>query len=364
MTTSSSANIAPSTIHYDGSETAGVTLVALTALSSILAIFYLFAVQRPKAKTFKTTHIFGYFMCLLAGNVIQTAGTVIDFEWIARRGAVDGFACSLQGGLKQAGDLSASFWSLIISVHIFLLLFFQIRSNQAAFITVIVVTWSLVLLIVLVGRFAIQKEDLGSYFGISGQWCWISGNYQQERIFLECFFELLTIAISFVLYTLILLRVRGSTVISIGVTGINRSMLEIARKMIWYPVSYTAIMLPMTLIRILQFKYNVPFVLITISGIVLNSMGLVNAILVIYISRAFKRLDKGILPQTSELHREYGGSMDVLRDPPRGSPAFEQEDKHSLDDSLAVRVDLPIVPAGTYVAPDSWKTSSPGGRKY
>ena len=63
--------------------------------------------------------------------------------------------------------------------------------------------------------------------------CWISGNYQKERIFLECFFvggvfdlagrglnlvlfmqELLTIAISFVLYTLILLRVRGSTVIS------------------------------------------------------------------------------------------------------------------------------------------------------
>lgn len=94
-----------------------------------------------------------------------------------------------------------------------------------------------------------------------------------------------------------------------------------------------------------------------------NFEGLVNVILVIYISSAFKRLDEGILPQTSDLRREYGGSMDVLRDP-RVSPAFEQEEKYKLDESLVVRVDLPIVPAGTYVAPDSWKTSSPGGRKY
>ena len=91
--------------------------------------------------------------------------------------------------------------------------------------------------------------------------------------------------------------------------------------------------------------------------------GLVNVILVIYISSAFKRLDQGILPQTSELRREYGGSMDVLRDP-RASPAFDQEEKYKLDETLAIRVDLPIEPAGTYVAPDSWRTTSPGGRKY
>lgn len=114
-------------------------------------------------------------------------------------------------------------------------------------------TWSLVLLIVLVGSFALQKEDLGPYFAISGQWysvpsqlasskylfippvsgagsaetirkrgcslnafSWVVSSTSAARSKTGCYFtqELLTIAISFVLYTLILLRVRGSTVIS------------------------------------------------------------------------------------------------------------------------------------------------------
>ncbi len=121
--------------------------------------------------------------------------------------------------------------------------------------------------------------------------------------------ELLTIAISFVLYIFILLRVRGSTVISKNnVSGHGDWVLRFPFPRYWgnwhksldaqnskenglvssalkpsfiwdeylspSQVSYTAIMLPMTLIRILQFKYNVPFVLITISGIVFNSMGM------------------------------------------------------------------------------------------
>ncbi|KAF8190170.1 hypothetical protein BJ912DRAFT_965883 [Pholiota molesta] len=373
---------------YDGARKAGISLIALTALSSLLSIAYLFVIHRPTAKTFKSTHLFGYFTCLLVANVIQSVGTMIDFEWIAKGGVVEGFACSLQGGLKQAGNLSASFWSLVICVHIFLLLFFKIRSNRATFIALIVLTWTVVLLIPLIGRFVLQRPELGPYYGIAGEWCWITSNYQDERIFLECVFALFTIVISSILYIAIFLRFRGNLVEDknikwklrlIGRGGaqnfaggdeyagsMDRAMTKIAKNMIWYPVSYTAIMLPMTIIRIVELKYNsVPFALTAVSGIIFNSMGLVNVILLLYISRAFQQLDT--LPQVSPSREYYKRSMEKTRE---GS-FYDRKGSHEqyedlVHDSLPrlVKVTLPTKPAGTYVAPDSWKTGSPGGKIY
>ncbi|KAF8191205.1 hypothetical protein BJ912DRAFT_305687 [Pholiota molesta] len=62
----------------------------------------------------------------------------------------------------------------------------KIRSNRATFIALIVLAWDVVLLIPLIGRFMLQKPELGRYYGIADEWCWI--NYHDERIFLECVF--------------------------------------------------------------------------------------------------------------------------------------------------------------------------------
>ncbi|KAF9486233.1 hypothetical protein BDN70DRAFT_870320 [Pholiota conissans] len=379
---------------YDGARKAGVTIIALVALSSLLAIIYLFAIRRPAARTFKSTHLFGYFMCLLVANVIQGIGTIIDLEWVSRGRVVEGFSCTLQGALKQSGNLGASFWSLIISVHIFLLVFLKIRSNQATFIGIIIATWIVILLIPLIGRFVLQSAELGPYFGIAGEWCWVTRNYQNERIFLECVFTLVTIGISFILYSAIILRIRGKLVKQKNTTWRlnffsknnvegatsnnnyaenNRGMLKIAKNMIWYPISYAVIMTPMTIIRIVELKYDsVPFAWTAISGIVFNSFGLINVILLLYIARAFNQLE--VLPQVSpnrmvKVTLERTVSRDSVLGERRGSTESSEwrlKDKNDLLDSTpdVVKVDLPTKPAGTYVAPDSWKTGSAGGKKY
>ncbi|KAF8970402.1 hypothetical protein BDZ97DRAFT_1791193 [Flammula alnicola] len=338
----SSTPIIPTQFHYDEGQKAGVTLIALTGLSSLLAILYLFIFRRPNAKAFKNTHMFGYFTCLLVANILQSAGTAIDFEWVARGGVVDNFSCGLQGGIKHAGNFGASFWSLIISVHIFLLVFLRIRSNTATFIA-----------------------------------CWITSNYMEERIFLEYFFSFLAIGVSFILYTAVLLRVRGTLVKAsdkrwrlkfIGKDNelshniIDDSMLKFSKKIIWYPISYTTILLPIAIIRFYQFNGNsVSFALATISEIGLNLMGLANVVFVIYIAHRVPKTS--ILPQLS-IKREH--SWDSMAKP-EGFLPYDSDDKekYALDTSQrVVTVDLPMQPANTYVAPESWKTTAPRGRTY
>lgn len=137
-------------------------------------------------------------------------------------------------------------------------------------------------------------------------------------------------------------------------------------------ISYTAVMTPMTIIRLVELKYDsVPFVWTAVSGIFFNSMGiqfllcaqrhhnsrssqgLINVILLLHIAREFNRLE--ILPRVDPNHTIYKITV-----PQTGEyPAYDDE-KDELDDSKprTVKVDIPTKPAGTYVAPDSWKTSA------
>lgn len=196
--------------------------IGLAGLTSLIAIIYLFTVsfsshfmtiksyclrkfRRLKLKTFNDTHMFVYFISLLVANIFQCIGTVINFEWVARGGVILGLTCSVQGlyqdsrfvivayvptpgAFKQLGNLGVSVWccssswnclefgwdipfrSLIIAMHIFNVLFLRIPVSRAIHIGAVCSAWAFVFFIVLIGRFATQRAELGPYFGISGAW--------------------------------------------------------------------------------------------------------------------------------------------------------------------------------------------------
>ncbi|KAJ7249384.1 hypothetical protein C8J57DRAFT_1669033 [Mycena rebaudengoi] len=240
--------------YQSASELAGVVCLGVAALISALAVLFYFMKPSFRLKNYENTHINGYFNALLLANALQAIGTAMNLKWAADGGVTAGGLCTAQGGIKQAGNIATALWSFMISLHLFNLLFLRLKSTRLGFWCSMVLGWGIVFIIVLVGPTVIQRPDKGPYFGISGAWCWITSKYPREQIFLEYFLEYVSAGFCLVLYTIVILRMRGNLVhqhgkwslrilpkdeswqLSLRRDLIDYSMLQAAEKMVWYPV--------------------------------------------------------------------------------------------------------------------------------
>ncbi|ETW75926.1 hypothetical protein HETIRDRAFT_481455 [Heterobasidion irregulare TC 32-1] len=249
-------------------------------------------------------HITAYFASLLFANLVQAIGTLIDARWVIDGGVMRGRLCTAQGALKQAGNVGAALWSFILALHVFNLLFLRLRLATAAWTSTIatLLGWVGVLFIVVLGPLAIHKKEKGDFYGPSGYWCWITDAYPAEQTFLEYFFEWLSAAASFVLYTCILLRVRGNLArtasgrwalhvvprgsawrLALGRDMLDSAMLGVAAVVVWCaPVAYTLLIVPITAARFACFAgLHVPTSVTFFADFVYSSSGTVNLLLLL-----------------------------------------------------------------------------------
>jgi len=248
-------------------------------------------------------------MALLLANIVQASGTMLNFAWVSQEGVVSGGFCSIQGGTKQFGNVATSFWACMLSIHIFNLLFLRMGVTRYAFWGTMICGWGLVLTVVLLGPLAVQRPEIGPYFGPSGPWCWITDSYPMEQIFLEYFLEYVAAGVSFLLYLAVLLRVRGNMIYTGGTWRfrnvpdgeawkpafsrdlLDTAMLSMSKLMVWYPIVYTALLIPITITRLASFAGdNVPFGATVIADIIYNLTGLFNVIIFIMLDRMFPEL--------------------------------------------------------------------------
>ncbi|KAL1661391.1 hypothetical protein GGF50DRAFT_105360 [Schizophyllum commune] len=198
----------------------------------------------------------------------------MNFRWVGRGGLVSGNYCSLQGGVKQAGNIATALWSFMIAMHLFNLLFLRVGSTRLGIFLTLFIGYAMVVIFVLVGPSVIETAERGTYFGISGAWCWITTRYRLEQIFLEYFLEFCSAGLGFLLYIAVLLRVRGNIIYSqgkfrvrtvpsgqgwqlaIGRDFLSSAMFAIAKNM----VLYSAILLPISIGRLMKFAgHHIPF---------------------------------------------------------------------------------------------------------
>ncbi|KAJ6558498.1 hypothetical protein DFH09DRAFT_1036992 [Mycena vulgaris] len=269
-------------IAYTSREVHGVTvLVVISCFSLIAVVGLLLAISLSAFNTrssgdqhlFVRTHVAAYFISLLLSDLIQALGSILNARWIRDMGVVVGDVCVLQGVLKQAADVATAFWTLVIAIHTFCLLFLELKSSRFVLLTTLIAGWSGIATIVIAGPAALDTTHKGPFYGISGYWCWISPEYTASRITLDYMFMFMAAAFSFVLYSAIFLRMRGNIVvtgrrISFRLSGISawrgkqfeNQALAIARQMLLYPVAYTIIILPIAASRFSSFAGNdVPF---------------------------------------------------------------------------------------------------------
>ncbi|KAK0480936.1 hypothetical protein IW261DRAFT_1563651 [Armillaria novae-zelandiae] len=289
-----------STHTYDIYEFNGVLWISISGAISLLAAILALLLVIPRSKGYKGTHILGYFVSLLISNVFQSSGTVMNARWLSLQQRLsDGI---LRCAIKQAGNVGNAIWSLNISIHLFNILFLRWTSNRVAFVAVLTLGWGLVIGVVIIGPTAIQVAHPTHYpyFGISG-----SCAYPREQRFLEYLFEYISAGTSFILYTSILLRVRGNLVFVSGMPHlrfvprgqswklsilrdfIDSSMLRVVHQMVWHPVNSCS-SFPIGLARLSEFAgVHVPEWAVLSTAVVFNLTGFVNVLLLLATRRLF-----------------------------------------------------------------------------
>ncbi|KAJ7637092.1 hypothetical protein FB45DRAFT_685932, partial [Roridomyces roridus] len=244
------------------------------------------------------THFQAYFVCLLLANFMQAFGSTMSLRWLHLGGVYDGPLCAAQAGIAQGGNVGAAFWSFIICLHLFNLLVLRIRTTKAVSWAIIAFGWSFTFAVVFSGPVAFQTAEKGHYFGIYRSSCWITDGYRTEQIFLEFLPEYLALFVNLFLHILTALVVRGNLYrvdgrwrlrfvprgeewkLALARDYNDNSMARVAQHMVLYPLAYAATIVPISFVRLAQFRTShVPGWTEIIAGSFFYLVGLINVLL-------------------------------------------------------------------------------------
>ncbi|KAJ7430585.1 hypothetical protein B0H11DRAFT_2135038 [Mycena galericulata] len=306
--------VSPASTIYSETDRTTVIFLVVAGLISFAALLVLLGMMFFLSKKYTHTHFQAYFVCLLLANTMQAWGSTMSLKWVQLRGVVDGPFCAAQGGITQGGNIGAAFWSFIISLHLFNLLFLRYKTTKAISWAIIAFGWSFIFTLVFLGPVAIQTNARGHYFGISRTSCWITDNYRTEMILLEYLIEYLALALNFFLHVATLLRVRGNLLhvdgrwslrfvplgdswqLALGRDYTDSSMVRLAQHMVWYPLAYGATIIPVSFVRLAQYRgAQVPAWADIIAVGIFNLVGFFNVLLFFGARRLFP--EPGMIPE-------------------------------------------------------------------
>ncbi|KAG8956307.1 hypothetical protein FRC04_004387 [Tulasnella sp. 424] len=211
-----------------------------------------------------------YFLCLLTCNFAQSLASLLSIRWLSSNAVLPAtITCTAQGVIHQFGNVGSALWSLAIAMHTFALLFLGVgRVSAWACLSTIVCIWFVTAGVVAIGPVLVADQERGPFHGLSGPWCWITEEYTGSRLGLEYFWMFFSAIVSFILCTLVILRLRGNIIIdgrSIRFQSTDRSRtlndcrasenysLSMAKRMLWCPTIYTVVVLPVVICRWIEF---------------------------------------------------------------------------------------------------------------
>jgi len=326
-------------VNYTQREVSGVTVlvivssISIAAVCGLLAAISLSAFNTRKStdnEMFVRTHVAAYFVSLLLCDLLQAIGSIMNTKWIQHNAVYIGQFCTIQGAVKQASDVGTALFSLILAIHTFFILFLQWQTKTYVLWLTLVSAWSFMGAILLVGPATLDSTTRGPFLGISGYWCWITDGYSTQHITLDYMFMFMSALLSFILYSLVFLRLRGNIVVSgwhIVVTRgkpqngpqrgrdfADNQMMSIARHMLLYPVAYTIIILPIAVARFSSFAgHDVPFGVTIFADTVFLLSGTVNVVLFSTTRRVLP--PRSIIPGQFVISKPKAIEESVMEDP-------------------------------------------------
>jgi hypothetical protein len=282
--------------------------------------------QSPCDKTvFARTQIAKYLSSLLLCNLIQAVGGLLNIAWLVENHIYVGVTCTAQAALKQIGNVRGPFltdksdtshfswcktgpaiFTFVIAAQTFCLLFLRREWTDCTCHIIHIVSWAFLVFELCIENLAGTKPEKGPRYGIStaGYWCWISPKYQIERYTSDYPFMIASATFCLILYSLVFFRLRGNISVSgyipsfhprpnnrisstssgaLVVTSdrhVESHLDRVAKRMLWYPIVYIVIVIPMVATRYSAFSSlrDYPEVTFTFASI-FNLHGFFNTVL-------------------------------------------------------------------------------------
>ncbi|KAG8811750.1 hypothetical protein FRB91_009895 [Serendipita sp. 411] len=306
--------------------------------TAILVGFILISASKHRSEDhdFSRSHLAAYFVCLLFCDAVEGVSSMLSFGPVAKDMITEGALCTAQAALKQFGLVGAALWLLVISIHTFSLLFYQVHPPRWVFFWTLSGVWVLILVIILIGPAILRPTRSVPFYGNVGMWCWIRTEYSVERYALHYGWQWLSAFVSLILYTLLFFRLRGNiqvdgwhfhfqhrpnfTILPVAkllpTTGpgirrlsstssrhmvpmVDLQVQKIARNMMLYPIAYIFLLLPQSLVRFLDSAAHkkIPDSIKLLAATLLWLNGLVDAIL-FTLTRSSVTADPSFLPHS------------------------------------------------------------------
>lgn len=328
-----------------GGEASGLVVLVVTSSISIAAVVMLLGAIALSAwntrksvnpHMFVRSHAAAYLVSLLLCDLLQAVGSLMNARWVRERAVAFSPFCEAQGAIKQLADVGTAVWALVIAMHTFWVLFLQWDLRRYVLVSTIVFNWSAIGAFVIAGPATLNVKHNGPFYGISGYWCWISDQYPGARIALDYMFMFVSAFLSFVLYSLVFLRIRGNILVagwrwrlrvhhstdSARGLSADSQTVTVAKQMLLYPVAYTCIILPIAISRFAAWSgADVSFAATIFTDSIYLLSGLINV--------ALFCLTRRVLPRHSVITTRF--TRDPEDGPSGGPPAAEVPDFNTAE---------------------------------
>ncbi|RDX54293.1 hypothetical protein OH76DRAFT_1398612 [Lentinus brumalis] len=299
-----------------------ISCISATAVGGLLLAIALSAWNTRKSsssKLFVRSHVALYFISMLLCEVAQTVGSIMSIRWVNQSAVSYEPYCTVQGVVKHISDVGTAYWSMVIAMNTFWILFLRWQLRRYVLICAVLIGWSAIGAIISAGPAALQRTPTGPFYAISGYWCWISDEYASERITLDYMIMFLSALFSFLMYTLIFLRLRGNILLHghritvrfrpdasmSAPKSVDTHVINIAKGMLLYPVAYTILLLPIAACRFAEWTgHTVPFAVTIASDAVFLLSGFVNVVLFLTTRRVLPMYS--VIPRS--IYRLFGSS--------------------------------------------------------
>ncbi|KAF8342807.1 uncharacterized protein EI90DRAFT_2894971, partial [Cantharellus anzutake] len=215
------------------------------------------------------THVDIYFLNLLAFDVLQSIGGIINAKWVADAAISPGPLCDSQGILKNAGALGGAMFILAITIHTAAALLWKWKVPKS-FAIPLVITLAIWLFIALGIGVSWSLYRHRQYIDITGMWCWIGSDFKNQRLLFEYAWMWITVFFNLLVYIPLYFSLRGN----LSVSGFHVKWTSL------YPLAYTITVIPFSICRWRTFNgYSVPWAATVVADILFCSSGLVNSLL-------------------------------------------------------------------------------------
>ncbi|KAL8291548.1 hypothetical protein RQP46_002526 [Phenoliferia psychrophenolica] len=171
-------------------------------------------------------------------------------RWLVKgaHGIYPSDTCTAQATLIQLGDLGSAFGSLLIGTHVALVLVWGYKIPKRVLYGIIVLQWVLVAFMAAIGPLLVQQVD-APFYDWGGACPW--PRYQLFKLWFRYLWVCIVGAALFIIYGIIFVKLaRGSNAILGERRNSNGGTRSAALVMIFYPLVYTATVLPLACFRL------------------------------------------------------------------------------------------------------------------